>query len=103
MGMLQTPKRQLHHVEAAPFTRKVCMVKADVMETILYGVCVMYTPGKEHFADLRRQHHVFLRTIGVQRRQHTDHVTPYARALKKAQCKSIDTTVRKRRPFFAGC
>ena len=39
MGMLQTPKRKLHHVEAAPFTRKVCMVKADVMETIVYG-CV---------------------------------------------------------------
>ena len=39
MGMLQTPKRKLHNVEAAPFTRKVCMAKPDVMETIRYG-CV---------------------------------------------------------------
>ena len=64
-------------------------------------MCVMCTPGKEHFADLRREHDVFfLRTIGVQRRQHTDHVASYAKALKEAQCKRIETTVRKRRLFF---
>ena len=56
-------------MEAAPFALKVmCMLKAEVMETLLYG-CVTRTLGKEHFAELRTAHHRFLlRVIGVQHR-----------------------------------
>ena len=89
-------------MEAAPFALKLRMLKAEVMETLLYG-CVTWTLGKEHFAELRTAHHRFLlRIIGFQRRQRTDHLMSYAKALKKAQCESVETTIRKRRLLFAG-
>ena len=65
--------------------------------------CVTWTLGKEHFAELRTAHHRFLlRNIGFQRRQFTDHLMSYAKALKKAQCESVETTIRKRRLLFSG-
>ena len=45
-------------MEAAPFALKLRMLKAEVMETLLYG-CVTWTLGKEHFAELRTAHHRF--------------------------------------------
>ena len=83
------------------FTLKVCMLKAEVVETLLYG-CVTWTLGKEHFAELRMALKFFLRIIDFQRRQRTDHLMSYAKALKKAQCESGKTTIRKRRLLFAG-
>ena len=57
-------KRELYDMEAAPFALKLRMLKAEVMETLLYG-CVKWTLGKEHFAELRMAHHrVLLRIIG---------------------------------------
>ena len=44
-------KRELYDVEVAPFALKVLMLKAEVMETLLYG-CVTWSLGKEHFAEL---------------------------------------------------
>ena len=38
---------------------KLRMLKADVMETLLYG-CVPWTLGKEHFVELRTAYHRFL-------------------------------------------
>ena len=70
-------------MEAAPFALKVRMLKAEVMETLLYG-CVAWTLGKEHFVELRTAHHRFLlRIIGFQRRQRTDDLMPYAKALRR--------------------
>ena len=89
-------------MEAAPLALKLRMLKADVKETLLYG-CVSSTLGKEHFAELRTAHHRFLlRIIGFQRRQRTDHLMSYAKALEKAQCESVETTNRKRSLLFAG-
>ena len=76
-------------MEAAPFALKLRMLKAEVMETLLYG-CVTWTLGKEHFAELRTAHHRFLlRITGFQCRQRTDHLMSYDKALKKAQCESM--------------
>ena len=36
-------QRELCDMEAAPFTLKVRMLNAEVMETLLYGVCVTWT------------------------------------------------------------
>ena len=89
-------------MEAPPFALKLRMLKAEVMETLLHE-CVTWTLGKEHFAELRSAHHRFLlRIIGFQRQQRTDHLMSYAKALKKAQCESVETTIRKRRVLFAG-
>ena len=66
-------QRELYDVEAAPFTLKVPMLKAEVIETLLYG-CATWTLGKEDFAELRTAHHRFLlRIIGFQRQQRTHH------------------------------
>ena len=46
-------------MEADPFALKLRVLKAEVMETLLYG-CVTWTLGKEHFAELRTARHKFL-------------------------------------------
>ena len=81
---------------------KVRMLKAEAIETMLYG-CVTWTLGQQHYAKLRTaHHHLLLRVIGFQRRQCTDHLMSYAKALKKTESESIETTIRKRRLLFAG-
>lgn len=35
------------------------MLKADVLETMLYG-CVMWSPNADHYNQMRTQHHRFL-------------------------------------------
>ena len=90
IGAYTVFQRELYDMEAAPFTLKLRMLKAEVMETLLYG-CVTWTLGKEHFAELRTAHHRFpLRIIGFQRRQRTVHLMSYAKALKEG-------TMRERR------
>ena len=89
-------------MEAAPFAMKLRMLRADVMEILQYGF-VTWTLSKEHFADLRTAHHRFLlRIIGFQRQERTDHLMSYAKALKKAQCESVETAISKPRLMFAG-
>ena len=89
-------------MEAGPFALKLRMLKTEVMETQLYG-CVTWTLGKEHFAELRTAHRRFpLRISDFQRRQRTDHLMSYAKALKKAQCESVETTIRERRLLCGG-
>ena len=76
-------------------------LNAEVMQTLLYG-CVTWTLGQEQFAELQTTHHGrLLRIIGSQRRQRTDHLMSYAKALKKAQCERVETTIRKGRLLFA--
>ena len=95
-------EREMHDMEATPFALKLRMLKVEMMETVLYG-CVTWTLGKEPFAELRTaRHRCLLRIIGFQRRQRTDHLKSYAKALKKAQCESVETTNRKRCLLFAG-
>ena len=87
-------------MEVAPFNLKVRMLKAEVIETLLYG-CMTWTHGQEHFAELRTVHYnLLLRIIGFQHRQRTDHLMSYAKVLKKAQCESVETTIRKRCLLF---
>ena len=59
-------KRELCDIKAAPFAQKLRILKAEVIETLLYG-CVTWTLGKEHFPVLRTAHYrFFLRVIGFQ-------------------------------------
>ena len=93
-------KREVYDTEAAPFALKLRMLKAEVMETLLYG-CVTWTLGSEHFVELRTAHKRFLpQIIDFQRRRRTDHLMSYAKALKKAQYESVKTTIGKRRLLF---
>ena len=95
-------KRELCDTEDAPSTRKVRMLKAEVVETLLHG-CVTWTLGQEHFAELRTAHlKRLLRVIDFQRQQRNDRLMSYAKVIEKAQCESVETSIRKRRLLFAG-
>ena len=95
-------KRELYDMEDAPFMLKVRILKTEVMDTLKYG-CVTWALGLGHFAKLQTAHHnLLLRIIGFQRRQRPDHRMSYAKALKKAQCESVDTTIRKTPPPICG-
>ena len=75
------------------------MLKAEVMETLLYGCATWLLTYVEFFASfLRPCHELLLRMVGVHRRQSPDHRMSYANALKKAQCESVEITVRKQTP-----
>ena len=95
-------KLVLCDMETASFTLKVRMPSPSWWETLLYG-CVKWTLGEEHFAVLHSAHRkLLLRIIGFHRRQRTNSCISYAKALKKAHCESVETTIRKLRLVFAG-
>ena len=73
------------------------------METLLHG-CVTWALGREHFGELRVAHDQLLPTdrFGFQRQQRTDHLMLHAKALKTAQCESVESVIRKRGLLFAG-
>ena len=62
---------ELYDRKTAPISLKARMLKAEVIETLLYG-CVTWTLGAEHSATLRTVYQVFLRVIGFRRRQRAD-------------------------------
>ena len=102
MGMLQSIQAGAVRYGGCPVRPEVAHAKGRGDGNLLYG-CVTWTLGKDHFAELRTAYHMFLlRLIGFQRRQRTDHLMSYAKDLKKAQCESVETTIRKRRLLFAG-
>ena len=79
------------------------MRKAEVMETMYEYVACSPTVG--HLAILRTAHHrLLLRCIVGQKIKRRDgsHTLSYADALAKTDCENVETTVRKRRIFFAG-
>ena len=81
---------ELYDRTTAPLSLKVRMLKAEVIETLLYG-CVTRIGAPSPASH-------WLPTPTAYRAHH-----PFdAKALKKARCESIETTIRKRRLFFAG-
>ena len=78
------------------------MLKAEVIETLLYG-CMTWSPNKPGHDRLQQVHHsVLLRCLGWQKRKRDHHTLSYADALAKTASESIKATVRKRRILFAG-
>ena len=80
---------------------KIRMLRAEVLETILYG-CVTWSPRACHYDTLRRAHHRFLtRCIGWRKHNRADHPISYLDTLIKTGSESI-ATLRRRRILFAG-
>ena len=78
------------------------MLRAKVLETMLYG-CVTWSPRACHYDTLRRAHHRFLtRCIGWRKHNRTDHPISYLDTLVKTGSESIEATLRRRRILFAG-
>ena len=78
------------------------MLRAEVLEKILYG-CVTWSPRACHYDTLRRAHHSFLtRFIGWRKNNHTDHPISYLDTLMKTASESTKTIVRGGWILFAG-
>ena len=81
---------------------KIRMLKAEVLETMLYG-CATWSPRACHFDTLRQAHHRFLtRCIGWRKHNRADHPISYLDTLIKTGSESIEAALRRKRIVFAG-
>ena len=83
---------QLFDRPSAPLELKIRMLRAEVLETMLYGY-VAWSPRACHYNTLRRAHHRFLtRCIGWRKHNRADHPTSYLDTLFKTGSESIEAT-----------
>ena len=93
---------ELYDRPSAPLELKIRMLRAEVLETMLYG-CVTWSPRACHYDMLRRTHHRFLtRCIGWRKHNRADHPISYLDTLVKTGSESIEANLRRRRILFAG-
>ena len=93
---------ELYDRPSVPLELKVRMLRADVLETMMYG-CVTWNPRACHYDSLRRAHHRFLtRRIGWRKHNRADHAISYLDTLIRTGSESIEATLRRRRILFAG-
>ena len=94
---------ELYDRPSAPLELKIRMLRAEVLETMLYG-CVTWSPRACHYDTLRRAHHKFpTRCIGWRKHNRADHPISYLNTLIKMGSKSIEATLRRRRILFTVC
>ena len=94
---------ELYDRPSAPLELKIRMLRAEVLEAMLYG-CVTWIPRTCHYDTLHRAHHRFLtRCIGWRRKHNrADHPISDLDMLIKTGSESIEATLRRRRFLFAG-
>ena len=86
---------------SAPLELKIRMLRAEVLETMLYG-CVTWSPRACRYDSLRRAHDRFLTPcIGWRKHIRADHPISYLDALVKTGSESIEATLLRRRILFA--
>ena len=89
---------ELYNRPSAPLELKIRMLRAEVLETMLY-----WSLRACHYDTLRRAHHRFLtRCIGWRKHNRADHPVSYLDTLFKTGSESIEATLRRRRILFAG-
>ena len=95
----QRYKMEIYDRPGARLRLNVRLLKAEVVETLLYG-CMMWSPKKPDYDRLRRVHHsMLLRCLEWWKRNRDDHILSYADALARTASDSIEAIVRKRRTF----
>ena len=93
---------ELYDRSSAPLELEIRILRAEVLETMLYG-CVTWSPRACHYDTLRRAHHSFLtRCIGWRKHNRADHPISCLDTLIKTGSESIEATLRRRRVLFAG-
>ena len=93
---------ELYDRPSAPLELKIRMLRAEVLETMVYG-CVTWSPRACHYDTLRRAHHSFLtRCIDWRKNIRTDHPISYLDTLIKTESESIEAIISRRRILFAG-
>ena len=81
---------------------KVALYKGQVLETALYG-CQTWAMGIQHYAALRSSHHhQLLQLVGFRKKDPTQHSLSYSDTLRRVDCESIETTIRRRRLIWVG-
>ena len=74
-------KMEIYHRPSVRLSVKVQMLKAEAMETLLYG-CVTRSPSMADNDRVRKVHHQMLfRSLGWLKRKHGDHILSYANEL----------------------
>ena len=93
---------ELYDGPSAPLELKIRMLRAVVLDTMLYS-CVTWSPRVCHHDTLRRAHHSFLaRYIGWRNNNTTDHPISYLDTFMKTGSGSIEAIMRRMRILFAG-
>ena len=93
---------ELYDRPSATLELKTQMLRAEVLETMLYGR-VTWSPRACHYDMLRRTHHrLFTRCIGWRKHNRADHPISYLDTLIETGSESIEVTLRRRRILFAG-
>ena len=93
---------ELYDRPSAPLELKLRMLRAEVLEKMLYG-CVTWSPRAGHYDTLRRAHHRFLtQCIGWRKHNRADPSISYLATLLKTRSESIEATLRRRRILNAG-
>ena len=87
---------------SAPLELKIWTLRAEVLETMLYGF-VTWSPRACHYDTLCRARHRFLtRCIGWRTHNRADHPIYNLDTLIKTGSESIEATLRRRQILFAG-
>ena len=93
---------ELYDRPSDPLELKVWLLRAEVLEAMLYGY-VTWSPRACHYDTLRRAHRRFLtRCVGWRKHNRADHRISYMDTLLKTGSESIVATLRRRRILFAG-
>ena len=93
---------ELYDRPSAPLELKIRMLRAKVLETMLYS-CIAWSPRACRYDTLRRAHHRLLTLcIGWRNHNRADHPISYLDTLIKTGSESIEATLRRRRILFAG-
>ena len=72
---------ELYDRPSAPLELKIRMLRAEALETMLYG-CVTWSPRACHYDALRRAHHRFLTCcIGWRKHNRVDHPISYLESI----------------------
>ena len=96
-------KRELYDMEDAPFTLKVRMPKAEVMETLLHE-CVTWTLGQEH-SSLSSERHTTTSSFGSLASSADNALTTSCRTSRlsiRHNARALRRPSAKRRLLFAG-
>ena len=65
---------EIYDRPSAHLRQKVWMLKAKVLETLLYG-CVTWSPSKAYYGRLQKAHHqMLLRFLDWRERKRKDHI-----------------------------
>ena len=93
---------KLYDRPSAPLELKIRMLRADVLETMLYG-CVTWSTRTCHYDTLRQARRSFLtHCFGWRQNNHADHPIFYLDALINTGSEIIEATLLRRRILFAG-